>query len=100
MARGSPGTSGPLLRKVEEGETLIVQRDGQPMAVMLAFGEAQRWQQIEQSLSPLRGLEIYPELARDTAELARIVRPREPAIRHRDPALGDQSRDILARSGP
>lgn len=85
-----------VVARVEEGETLIVLRDGQPMAVMLAFAEAQRWQQIEQSLSALHGLEIYPELARDTAELARIVRrenrPSATAIRR----LGEQPRDILA----
>jgi prevent-host-death family protein len=85
-----------VVARVEEGETLVVLRDGQPMAVMLAFGEAQRWQQIERALSALHGLEIYPELARDTAELAPIVRratrPSATAIRR----LGDQSRDILA----
>jgi antitoxin (DNA-binding transcriptional repressor) of toxin-antitoxin stability system len=85
-----------VVARVEEGETLIVLRDGQPMAVMLAFAEAQRWQQIEQSLSALHGLEIYPELAHDTAELARIVRqenrPSAAAIRR----LGEQPRDILA----
>jgi antitoxin (DNA-binding transcriptional repressor) of toxin-antitoxin stability system len=85
-----------IVARVEEGQTLIILRDGQPMAVMLAFAEAQRWQQIEQSLSALHGLEIYPELARDTAELARIVRrenrPSAAAIRR----LGDQPRDILA----
>jgi prevent-host-death family protein len=85
-----------VVARVEEGETLIVLRDGQPMAVMLAFAEAQRWQQIEQALSALHGLEIYPELARDTAELARIVRrenrPSAAMIRR----LGEQPRDILA----
>lgn len=63
-----------VVARVEEGQALIVLRDGQPTAVMLAFDEAQRWQQIERALSALHGLEIYPELARDTAELARIVR--------------------------
>ena len=85
-----------VVARVEEGETLIVLRDGQPMAVMLAFAEAQRWQQIELALSALHGLEIYPELARDTAELARIVRrenrPSAAALRR----LGEQPRDILA----
>jgi antitoxin (DNA-binding transcriptional repressor) of toxin-antitoxin stability system len=82
--------------RVEEGQALIVLRDGQPTAVMLAFAEAQRWQQIEQALSALHGLEIYPELARDTAELAWIVRrenrPSAAAIRR----LAEQPRDILA----
>ncbi len=80
---------------VEEGQTLVVLRDGQPTAVMLAFDEAQRWQQIERALSALHGLEIYPELAHDTAELARVVRretrPSSAAVRR----LADQPRDIL-----
>ncbi len=84
-----------VVARVEEGQTLVVLRDGQPMAVMLAFNEAQRWQQIEQALAALHGLEIYPELARDTAELARIVRrearPSSAAVRR----LADQPRDIL-----
>ena len=82
--------------RAEEGEALVVLRDGQPTAVMLAFAEAQRWQQIERALAAFHGLEIYPELARDTAELARIVRretrPSATAVRR----LGEQARDILA----
>jgi prevent-host-death family protein len=85
-----------VVARVEEGEALVVLRDGQPTAVMLAFAEAQRWQQIERALSALHGLEIYPELARDTAELARLVRreirPSAAAVRR----LADQPRDILA----
>ncbi len=85
-----------VVARVEEGQTLVVLRDGQPTAVMLAFDEAQRWQQIERALSALHGLEIYPELARDTADLARVVRretrPSSAAVRR----LADQPRDILA----
>jgi len=85
-----------VVARVEGGEALVVLRDGQPTAVMFAFDEAQRWQQIERALSAFHGLEIYPELARDTAELARIVRresrPSAAAIRR----LSDQPRDILA----
>lgn len=85
-----------VVARVEAGGALVVLRDGQPTAVMLAFEEAQRWQQIERALSALHGLEIYPELARDTAELARIVRreakPAATAVRR----LADQPRDILA----
>jgi antitoxin (DNA-binding transcriptional repressor) of toxin-antitoxin stability system len=84
-----------VVARVEEGQALIVLRDGQPTAVMLAFDEAQRWQQIERALSALHGLEIYPELARDTAELARIVRreqrPSGSAVR----GLAEGPRDIL-----
>ena len=85
-----------VVARVEAGEALVVLRDGQPAAVMLGFAEGQRWQQVERSLSSLHGLELYPELARDTAELARLVRrearPSATAIRH----LAEQPRDILA----
>ena len=90
------GNMRAVVARVEEGEALVVLRDGQPSAVMLAFAEAQRWQQIERALSALHGLEIYPELARDTAELARIVRresrPSATTIRR----LAEQPRDIRA----
>jgi prevent-host-death family protein len=85
-----------VVARVEAGEALVVLRDGQPAAVMLGFAEGQRWQQIERSLSSLHGLELYPELARDTAELARLVRrearPSASAVR----GLAEQPRDILA----
>ena len=85
-----------VVARVEAGEALVVLRDGQPAAVMLAYAEGQRWQQIERSLAALHGLELYPELARDTAELAQLVRretrPSATAIRH----LAEQPRDILA----
>lgn len=85
-----------VVARVEAGEALVVLRDGQPTAVMLAFEEAQRWQQIERGLAALHGLELYPELARDTAELARLVRrearPKAADVRR----LAELPRDILA----
>ncbi len=90
------GNMRAVVARVEAGEALVVLRDGQPTAVMLAFAEAQRWHQIERALSAFHGLEIYPELARDTPELARIVRretrPSGAAVRR----LADQPREILA----
>lgn len=84
-----------VVARVEEGQALVVLRDGQPTAVMLSFAEAQRWGQIERAFAALHGLEVYPELARDTAELAPLVRrerrPSPAAIR----ALAEQPRDIL-----
>ena len=85
-----------VVARVEAGEALVVLRDGQPTAVMLAFDEAQRWQQIERGLAALHGLELYPELARDTAELARLVRhetrPKAADVRR----LAELPRDVLA----
>ncbi len=43
------GNMRAVVARVEEGEALVVLRDGQPSAVMLAFAEAQRWQQIERA---------------------------------------------------
>jgi len=38
-----------VVARVEAGEALVVLRDGQPTAVMLAFDEAQRWPEIERA---------------------------------------------------
>lgn len=81
---------------VEEGSPLIVLEHGHPAAAMLRFDEVERWIRVERALSALHGLEIYPELARDTSELAAIVlgrvRPSLSAIRR----LAGQPRHILA----
>jgi PHD/YefM family antitoxin component YafN of YafNO toxin-antitoxin module len=84
-----------VVTEVRDGQPILILRDLQPSAVMLRFGEVQRWRRIEDALSALHGLEIYPELARSTAELAALVRgqahPSATAIR----GLARQSRDIL-----
>lgn len=81
--------------EVKDGQPLLIVRDLQPSAVMLRFDEVQRWRRIEDALSALHGLEIYPELARNTTELAALVRgqarPGATSIR----GLARQSRDIL-----
>ncbi|MEX0630046.1 MAG: type II toxin-antitoxin system prevent-host-death family antitoxin [Chloroflexota bacterium] len=85
-----------VVARVEEGAPLAVLREGQPSAIMLRFDESQRWERIERSLSALHGLGIYPELARDTAELAPLVagqvQPDPAAVR----GLADRPRAILA----
>jgi PHD/YefM family antitoxin component YafN of YafNO toxin-antitoxin module len=84
-----------VVTQVKDGQPILILRDLQPSALMLSFEEAQRWRRVEESLSALHGLEIYPELARDTAELAALVRgvahPSATAIR----GLSRQGRDIL-----
>ena len=81
--------------RVEAGQALVVLRDGQPSAVMLSFAEAQRWGQIERAFAAFHGLDVYPELARDTVELSALVRrdlrPSTGAVR----ALAGQPRSIL-----
>ncbi|MGH2381030.1 MAG: hypothetical protein ACRDG7_07400 [Candidatus Limnocylindria bacterium] len=84
-----------LVTEVKDGQPVLILRDLQPRAVMLRFDEVQRWRRIEDGLSALHGLEIYPELAHNTTELAALVRghthPSASAIR----GLARQSRDIL-----
>ena len=81
---------------VERGEPAIVFQHGEPAAVVLAHTEIEHWRGIERALSALHGLELYPELARDTAELAGLVRgdvrPSPAAIRE----PGRRRRTILA----
>jgi prevent-host-death family protein len=80
----------------EEGAPLVVLEHGRPAAMMLWFDEVERCIRVERALSALHGLEIYPELARDTSELAPLVQgrvtPTLAAIRR----LAQQPREILA----
>src|SRR5450759_2817947 len=80
----------------EEGSPLIVLEHGHPAAAMLRFDEVERAIRVERALSALHGLGVYPELARDTRELAAVVggtvRPGPGAIRR----LAGQPRQILA----
>jgi prevent-host-death family protein len=80
----------------QEGSPLIVLQHGHPAAAMLRFDEVERAIRVERALSALHGLGVYPELARDTSELAAVVggsvRPSPGAIRR----LAGQPRQILA----
>jgi PHD/YefM family antitoxin component YafN of YafNO toxin-antitoxin module len=84
-----------IVTHVIDGQPILILRDLQPSAVMLRFDEVQRWRRIEESLSALHGLEIYPELARSTAALAALVRGHERASVAALRGLARQSRDIL-----
>ncbi|MDA8201205.1 MAG: type II toxin-antitoxin system prevent-host-death family antitoxin [Chloroflexi bacterium] len=80
----------------ETGAPVMVLEHGHPAAVMLRFDEVERAIRLERALSALHGLEVYPELARDTSELAALVsgrvRPTLSAIRR----LAGERREILA----
>ena len=84
-----------IVMHVIDGQPILILRDLQPSAVMLRFDEVQRWRRIEESLSALHGLEIYPELARSTAALAALVRGHERVSVAALRGLARQSRDIL-----
>jgi antitoxin (DNA-binding transcriptional repressor) of toxin-antitoxin stability system len=79
----------------EAGTPVMVFQHGEASAVLIANEEAERWIAIERALSAFHGLDIYPELADDTASLAGSVagrdRPNATAIRR----LAREARQIL-----
>ena len=85
-----------VVASVETGDPVLILQHGQPAAVVVRHAEAERWAAIERALSALHALDVYVELARDTAELASIVggatRAGATAIR----GLADTPREIAA----
>lgn len=85
-----------LARVTALGEALVVMQHVSPAAVLIRFNEAERWARIERAIAAFHGLGVYPDLARDTLELAALVggerRPSESAIR----AQVSQPREIVA----
>ena len=77
------------------GTPVMVFEKGDPAAVLITNDETERWIAIERSLSALHGLDIYPELAEDTANLSTLVarreRPNATAVRR----LAREPRQIL-----
>lgn len=92
-ARGGLRT---VVEQVGDGLPIAIMDRSRPVAVLLRHDEADRWERIERGLAALHGLEIYPELARSTAELNQLVRgqasPTDAAVRR----LVQQRREILA----
>jgi PHD/YefM family antitoxin component YafN of YafNO toxin-antitoxin module len=84
-----------IVTQVIDGQPILILRDLQPSPVMLRIDEVQRSRRIEESLTALHGLEIYPELARSTAALAALVRGHERVSVAALRGLTRQSRDIL-----
>jgi prevent-host-death family protein len=85
-----------LARVTELGETVIVMQHVAPAAVAIRFEEAERWARIERSIAALHGLGVYPELARDTIELPKILAGEQRLSRDRIDRQVGQSREILA----
>ena len=77
------------------GTPVMVFQHAEPSAVLIANEEAERWIAIERSLSALHGLNVYPELAEDTASLGSVVAGRERANASAVRRLARQPRQIL-----
>jgi prevent-host-death family protein len=58
---------------VEAGTPVVCLKDGQPVAVMLAHEEAERWRKVEDSLATLHAMNVYPEALNDPSELADLT---------------------------
>ncbi|MEW5991664.1 MAG: hypothetical protein AB1736_10030 [Chloroflexota bacterium] len=77
------------------GTPVMVFTHGDPSAVLIANDEAERWVAIERSLSALHGLDIYPELADDTASLGGVLAGRERPNANAVRKLAREERQIL-----
>ncbi len=84
-----------VVERVEAGTPVVCLKDGQPLAVLLAHEEAERWRKIEDSLAILHAMNIYPEALDDPpelADLASLVPPDLATIRR----LTSEPRAILS----
>lgn len=77
------------------GTPVMVFTHGEPSAVLIGNDEAERWVAIERSLSALHGLDVYPELADDTASLGGVLAGRERPIATAVRKLAREPRQIL-----
>jgi antitoxin (DNA-binding transcriptional repressor) of toxin-antitoxin stability system len=77
------------------GTPVMVFQHGDPSAVLIRNEEAERWIAIERSLSALHGLDVYPELADDTASLGAVVAGRDRASPTAVRRLAREPRQIL-----
>lgn len=86
-----------LLDIVRTGTSVAILQHGEIVAVMLDADEVERCWHVEHALSTLHGLEIYPEVARDTSELAALIR--QPGATPPSVVLeiGLRTREILGR---
>lgn len=85
-----------VVDSVESGDPVLILQHGQPAAVLIRHDEAERWAAIERGLSALHALDVYPELARDTAELGTFVARRAPVRRSDVERLAATPREITA----
>jgi prevent-host-death family protein len=63
-----------VVEQVVEGGPVAIMDRSQPVAVLLRFDEADRWERIARGLAALHALDIFPELVRADAELPQMVR--------------------------
>jgi len=85
-----------MVKRVREGDSLVILSNTTPIAVMITYREAAYWDRVELGLAALSGLEIYPEAARDTSELARMVSGQRRVTDRELKELARQPHELLA----
>ncbi len=84
-----------VVARVAEGNPLVIMQHGDPAAVLIGFGEAERWGRIERALAALHALDVFPELISGTGQIGEAIRgglkPTRSAIRH----LDEEPREVL-----
>lgn len=88
-----------VIEQVSDGSPVAVMAKSRRVAVLLRVAEADRWQRIEHNLAGFHGLELYPELAKHTADLATLVRGEITASEEAIRRLTRRRREILS-AGP
>lgn len=86
-----------VVEQVRQGEPYVVLVNNEPVAVMINYTEAMWWESVELGLASLNGLEIYPEVARDTSELANLVSGKRRVTQRELNALSRDPREIFPR---
>ncbi len=69
-----------VVERVEAGTPVVCLKDGQPLAVVLAHEEAERWRKVEDSLAALHAMSVYPEALNDPSELADLASLQPPDL--------------------
>jgi prevent-host-death family protein len=86
-----------VVEQVRQGQPYVVLVNNEPVAVMISYSEATWWERVEMGLAALGGLEIYPEVARDTSELANLVSGKRRVTQRELKALSGDPREVFPR---
>jgi PHD/YefM family antitoxin component YafN of YafNO toxin-antitoxin module len=86
-----------LLDVVDDGTAVAILQRNAIVALMLSADEVERCWHVEHALSTFHGMEIYPEAARDTSELAALIRQGAKTPASTIAEIGRRPREILNR---
>jgi antitoxin (DNA-binding transcriptional repressor) of toxin-antitoxin stability system len=83
---------------VRQGEPYVVLVNNQPVAVMISVSEADFFERVAYGMAAIHAFEIYPEIARETSELADLVSgKRQPTAREMKELTRRDPREVFPR---